>query len=312
MDIYTLTKQIQKEFTIKRMNAEKTAVDNKEKAYSNPAYRKLEKLERTLVFEIGKLKASGTKTKDLEETLKKARETKAKLLKTLGLAESDLKPKYECSKCSDTGFIGTIPCECFEKVKTERMIQTSGFEVDPKITFAKFNSKVAKNEAQAENLEKLKTKLEDWCNKFPNLKKKILVFSGFAGVGKTFASKCIANEISKKGHSVCFVTAFQMNELFLKYHTTFGSEKASILTPLLESDLLVIDDLGTEPILTNVTINYLYLVLSERERFSKQTIITTNLSTSNLKENYGDRIHSRLLNKEISAFFNVKGDDLRF
>lgn len=311
MDIYNITKTLQKEFQIKRMNAEKIALSNKEKVFSVPAYAKLESLEKDLVFEIGKNKANGKSCKSLESTLKKTRETKSALLKSMNISEKSLQPKYECKECSDTGFVGTIPCDCFEKELNERIINTLGFNPSKNITFDKFDSSVAKNETQAANLEKLKTKLQDWCNKFPNLKKHTLVFSGLAGVGKTFLSKCIANQIESMNHSVCYVTAFQMNELFLKYHTTFDSQKSSILSPLLQSELLVIDDLGTEPLLSNVTVNYLYLVLSERERFSKPIIITTNLTEKNIKETYGDRIHSRLLNKGVSAFFTMKGDDLR-
>jgi DNA replication protein DnaC len=135
--------------------------------------------------------------------------------------------------------------------------------------------------------------------------------SGKTGVGKTFASKCVASALATKGLSVCFVSAFQMNELFLKYHTTFDASKSSVLSPLTDCDALFVDDLGTEPMLSNVTINYLYLILSERERFGRATVITTNLTPENILNQYGERICSRLFSKGTSVRFEIKGDDLR-
>ena len=62
-----------------------------------------------------------------------------------------------------------------------------------------------------------------------------------------------------------------MNNLFLSYHTSFGAEKSSYLDTVLDPDVLVIDDLGTEPILKNVTLEYLYLILSERSENTKKS-----------------------------------------
>ena len=110
---------------------------------------------------------------------------------------------------------------------------------------------------------------------------------------------------------VCFVTAFQMNEMMLKYHTTFDSTKSQNLTPLLESDVLIIDDLGSEPIINNVTLNYLFNVLLEREERHKSTIITTNLSSEDVLNRYNERVYSRLFGKQNGAVFNLQGSDLR-
>ena len=102
-----------------------------------------------------------------------------------------------------------------------------------------------------------------------------------------------------------------MNNMMLKFHTTFGADKQAQLVPLLESDFLFIDDLGTEPIINNVTLNYLFLVLAERDRFEKPVIITTNLSPENILDRYGERIYSRLSSKLTSANFYIEGKDLR-
>ena len=97
----------------------------------------------------------------------------------------------------------------------------------------------------------------------------------------------------------------------LKYHTTFDNSKLSILKPILEIDALFIDDLGTEPILNNVSINYLFLILSERERFDKPTIITTNLSAETLKKDMVNAYFLGFLTKKSGIMLKVSGEDIR-
>ena len=104
-------------------------------------------------------------------------------------------------------------------------------------------------------------------------------------------------------------TAFNLNSLFLKYHTTNVKERDYILTNLIETDVLLIDDLGTEPIIKNVSIEYLTLLLTERQ--NKHTIIATNLTDEEIQNKYGDRVFSRLTNKNMSKLLYLDGDDLR-
>jgi len=135
--------------------------------------------------------------------------------------------------------------------------------------------------------------------------------SGKTGVGKTFLTECIASEIIDGGHIVSFVSAFGMNNLFTSYHTTYDSSKPTFLSTLLDPDLLIIDDLGTEPIFKNITKEYLYLILSERSRQNKLTIISTNLDPIELMSRYNERISSRLFNKRESLLLQINGSDIR-
>ncbi len=311
MDINQINKAVQAEINSKRIAAEAKAQKNLSLANSRPIFSKICALEKDLIFELGKAEANGEKASTLKKELKQVKEQKKKYLASLGLTEADLVPKYSCEKCKDTGFIGTVLCTCSLNARNERFIKDAGLSPDKNINFESFNSKLAKSEKQQAELEKLKEKLMLWCEKYPNVNKKTIILYGQTGVGKTYASKCVASKLEALGNSVCCVSAFQMNEMFLKYHTSFDSNKSSYLSPLTESEILVVDDLGTEPILSNVTINYLYLMLSERERLNKATIITTNLSPDKLKEQYGERIYSRLLSKFSSIYLKIAGDDLR-
>ena len=102
-----------------------------------------------------------------------------------------------------------------------------------------------------------------------------------------------------------------MNNLFLSYHTTFDDQKQNYIDALLEPDVLFIDDLGTEPVLKNVTKEYLYLLLSERTNNNKLTVITSNLELDAILSRYNERIFSRLCNKRESFVAKIEGKDLR-
>ena len=88
-------------------------------------------------------------------------------------------------------------------------------------------------------------------------------------------------------------------------------EKKDILDKYLSCELLCIDDLGTENLIKNVTVEYLYLIINERLQSGKNTIITTNLDLQQIMQNYDERIFSRIANKQECILFNMTGDDLR-
>ena len=311
MDFRQINKNLQREFALKKMRAEEKATKNNAWLNSIPAYYKLSQIEKELALEISRQKIAGNPCKELQKTIADARDKKKKILTKVGLKESDLLPKYDCKICSDTGVAFGQVCECFKKRRNEELCKAFGIEISKLKTFENFNTQICKNDEQAKNLEKTKEKLEKWSNDYPNVKKTKIILSGKTGLGKTHICECLANALINKGYSVCFVSAFEMVNCFLKYHTTFDAEKYSWIQPFIESDFLFIDDLGTEPKLKNVTINYLYLVLSERERYSRPVVVTTNLEVKNILENYDERIYSRLINKQNGAIFQINGDDLR-
>ena len=88
-------------------------------------------------------------------------------------------------------------------------------------------------------------------------------------------------------------------------------EKEEILIPYINSDIVFIDDLGTENKINNVTNEYLYLIINDRMQSHKKTIITTNLGFEQIQATYGERIFSRLMHKKYSRKINFPGTDLR-
>ena len=311
MDFREIDRILQAEFASKKVNAENLAAENLKRVNANPAYKTLDSIERGLVLEISKCKSKNETFKNLKQNIETVRNEKEKLLNQFGLKQIDLKPKYSCKVCLDSGFYYGKPCECYKKRKNMELIKAFGLAANKDCSFANFNTEICKDDKQAENLNKIANMLKKWSEKYPNITKNNLIISGKTGVGKTHLSSCLANELLAREVAVCFVSAFDLNESFLKYHTSFDKSKSSWLEPFIDADVLFIDDLGTEPVLRNVTKNYLYLVLSERERFNKPVVITTNLMLDELNNRYDERICSRLCNKRNSNLIFIDGEDLR-
>ena len=97
----------------------------------------------------------------------------------------------------------------------------------------------------------------------------------------------------------------------LKYHTSFSSDRNLYLDIVNTCDFLVIDDLGAEPVLQNVTNEYLLGIITERLRQGKHTVVTTNLTPEEIQEKYNDRIFSRLTEKKFSRAVEFPEDNLR-
>lgn len=89
--------------------------------------------------------------------------------------------------------------------------------------------------------------------------------------------------------------------------------KDNIYKSILESDLLIIDDLGTES-LNTMKLSELFTILNTRilnlnNKITK-TIISTNLNINDIFKNYEERIGSRIVGYYDLYYFI--GDDLRF
>ena len=240
---------------------------------------------------------------------KGANEEKAKAkyivaLTAHGFDESDMQPSPVCPICEDTGRVSGRTCKCVWAKYIPALKSICEIERRAPFTFDDADFQVAKD-------EKLFEFGKAWATKLPAVKTKILTFFGSAGTGKTFLSSAIAREAIERGKSVIYVSAYEFNSAMLAVHTSPLAEREDKLVDYLTSDLLVIDDLGTEPILKNVTLEYLLLIAGERTNKGLCTLITTNLSPARVLTRYGERIYSRIASKQTSHIFEFSGKDLR-
>ena len=127
-------------------------------------------------------------------------------------------------------------------------------------------------------------------------------------------SNCIAKELLKKGKTVLYQTAPILLESVINYKMSKNKDSLdNIYQSILDSDLLIIDDLGTES-LNSMKLSELFTILNTRilnlNNKTTKTIISTNLNINDIFNIYEERIGSRIAGcYDIYCFF---GDDLRF
>ena len=232
-------------------------------------------------------------------------------LKKHGFSEDDFEYTPLCPICGDSGNYNGKTCKCVWNEYIKQLKIVCDIEKRAKFTFANCDTKTISNEAQRATLEKLYAYMKKYAAKLPEVKTKNIVLSGTVGTGKTCLASAVARATVEGGKSCKFLSAYEFNTEMLSCHTSPIAERANKLHDVLTADLLVIDDLGTEPRLKNVTVEYLLLVLEERVRAGLCTIITTNLGADGILSRYGERIYSRLSDKIHSKFFTLSGNDLR-
>lgn len=287
----------------KRIAELKKADDTQEKAFSIPEINETYEELKTLELDQIKAEAFGIQS-NLEKEINAAKADYLTALKQNGYTESDFDVKYDCPKCNDTGMINGELCDCVKKLYEKLLAKSSAISELAKFKVSDF---VVKSETDENHLQFVKT----FIDKFPPHKTLNLILRGRAGSGKTFMASCIANGVLEKGYGVLFYSAFEIVQRCLKYHTSNLVERDGMLDDFLESDLLIIDDLGTETKLQNVTAEYLLLIISERISHKKHTIVTTNLNHNQIVERYGERFFSRLFAKSYAVEKEIEGDDKR-
>ena len=242
---------------------------------------------------------------DSHGDVKKAERQLSGVIASLGLKEVFAPPPH-CKKCGDSGYVNGKICDCVLSMATAKdMIAFKLHDFDD-IDYGLFTPDAARQfRKTAENYRII------FCDKFPDTKKRIFTLMGKSGTGKTFLASCAASAVLKKGCSVVFVTAFRFVSDACRYHTTFDDTRDGFLRPYLDCDLMIIDDLGTEAVYKNITLEYLYLVINERQLEGKHSIFTTNLHVDALRARYGERISSRLMDKKTCYATEFDGGDIR-
>lgn len=257
-----------------------------------------------------------TSASDLKAQIALLAEERRALLLSHGYPADYLEIHYTCPLCQDTGYIGMEKCTCFRKAAIDLLYAQSNLkEILKKENFAHFSfdyySDKIKNEAtglsERETARQAVEKAHLFIDGFDTSWKNLLIY-GDTGVGKTFLSHCIAQELIESGHSVVYFSAFDLFDLLSQSAFSKNISREALDDFIFSCDLLIIDDLGTE--LTNSFISsQFFLCVNERIMRNKSTIISTNLTINSLFDLYSERTFSRI----ISNYELIKliGKDIR-
>ena len=248
------------------------------------------------------------------------RQELARRLKEAGLAGDYLEMTYRCPVCKDTGFVGSPlkrHCDCFVKRLNERMYEDAGLTGRTEQSFETFDEQFVPDEP-VEGLSKTQRQIaleaRDRCrryaDRYPDTPRPGLLLMGPSGLGKTFLMNCVARRLIGRGFSPVRMTAYRLFDLMRG--ACMGDEaKYREFSRLLDEPILMVDDMGSEPMMRNITVEYWFTLINERSSAGKHTVIATNLSQADLAARYTERIASRMLDRAGFEAIGLAGRDLR-
>lgn len=236
-----------------------------------------------------------------------------------GLPQDYLQPIYRCADCHDTGYVGEPiheQCACLRRAVLERLYRCDGLQGLENENFASFDETIFSDypisqgrESQRYYINRIRAICERYADTFDPTSGDGLLLLGKPGLGKTFLMNCVAQRVLEHGFSVVVVSSYRLVELMRG--NLFGESGTEHASDLLSCDLLCIDDLGSEPMLRNVTISSLYHVISERHNARRAVVVTTNCSIAQIQERYEGRIAARLCDRRRTQIIEFLGEDVR-
>lgn len=244
---------------------------------------------------------------------------RAERLTELGLPLDYLDEIISCPICRDTGMDGGAPCRCLKKLYNRALTkELSGLLRHGDESFEHFDLQLYDEQPLGDStvspryaMERILGQCRKFADSFPDVSSNLL-FQGGTGLGKTYLSACIARVVADKGFSVCYDSAAAALEAFETQKFSRDPEAAEAAAArvrrMLDCDLMILDDLGTEMI-TSISVSALYTLINTRLNAGKKTIISTNCSDEELQKKYTPQICSRIKGEFLRLPF--VGKDIR-
>ncbi len=253
--------------------------------------------------------ASAEISKKMQETIRALEVRRRAAVDAISLPHNYTELVYDCKVCEDTGYVGGQLCACVRERASKKAKFSS--DIAPMLAtqnFQHFNLDMFSGEDREmmqENLMLATEFVKNFGKRTENL-----FFYGAPGGGKTFMSSCIANALIEKQVDVVYKSAARLFSDYLDYIFN-RAESASAkreLDRVMEAELLIIDDLGTEAV-NQHTVSYLFQLVNERGIRGQSTIISTNLTLEEVSDLYSKRVSSRIF--EGYEMVEFASEDLR-
>lgn len=301
---------------------EQNLIDQKKRI--NEVYKKIPSMESLdkNIMELGYIiiqdGLKGDDTEKKENDLKQLRIEKARILEANGFEKDYMEIRYHHPICKDTGFVGTKMCSCRKQLIIDQNYSQSNIRsLISRENFRNFDDSLFSDNPYKDypitpyqNIQHIKKSLYGFINDFDKQNNNLYIF-GDVGRGKTYLLNSIAKEILDRNYSVLYMTSSKLFKFLNDYNWAFEEARAKHQEQfdfILECDLLIIDDLGSEPSSKNDSAN-LFEVVNNRMIAGKPIIFSTNFDETMLSEMYGDRIFSRIIGN--SEVYEIFGEDLR-
>jgi DNA replication protein DnaC len=208
------------------------------------------------------------------------------------------------------GVESVVRCDCWRGEFTARLLKDA--RIPPRFARSELETFEPDTDSQRHALRRARTFVDD----FPAVDKGIL-FHGTYGVGKTHLAvgilKAVIRKCGAKGYF--FETPELLRQVRNTYNNAVDETEMGVLGPVLNAELLVLDDLGTEKTSEWVQ-ETLGLVVNTRYNARRPTILTSNLrdpldntDPNSFAFQLGARTRSRL--REMCDWIEILGADIR-
>lgn len=303
-----------------RQNATRHELDRKtaEVYLAVPEYKALKDRISALAVKSAKAAIQGISTADCLLAVKDIEQQMEQLLTKAGFPADYLKPEFVCPICEDTGYVNNNKCTCFKQASINLLYNQSNIkdivsvENFDTLSFDYYSSNYTDSSTgltPLANAQKVVDMCREFVRSFPAGDN--ILFYGDTGVGKTFLSNCIAKALLDEANSVLYVSAIDLFKYFSassNFVDNSGLDKSAYESQIIDCDLLIIDDLGTE-LVNSFTNSKLFYCINTRLLEKRSTIISTNLTLSELMSMYSERIFSRI--SSSYKLLKLFGDDIR-
>ena len=295
-------------------------------AFIHSKYPEIAETDRALSRQMSELarlafSKSGTQLEDLkalQDSNLRLQEERARALEAHGFARDYLDEIYSCPVCRDTGMDGNRVCSCLKRLYNAEVTKMLGTLLKKDESFENFDLGLYSDEFDS-SLEgsprEYMSDIRDICVSYADNVRdddRNLYFFGPTGVGKTYLSACVARSVAGSGFSVCYEScgaAFDIYETKrFSRDSEAGDTAASKWKRMLDCDLMILDDLGTE-VVTSVIQSALYELINTRLINGRKTIISSNIRPADIGKKYGPQIASRINGEFVAMPF--AGDDIR-
>lgn len=233
------------------------------------------------------------------------------ILESEGIDEADLKAEPICTVCGGSGYVGERMCECLKELCRQEQKKELSSLLGGKESFDGFRLDLYPDEVDPKlgaSPRALMQVVFRRCRRYAaefSTRAPSLLLSGGTGLGKTFLSAAIARAVADGGFSVVYETA---GKVFADFEEEKFGGGQHLTDKYRRCDLLILDDLGTE-MTTQFTLSALYSIVNDRLLAGLPTVISTNLTTDEIRRRYTPQIASRLLGRYELLLF--AGNDIR-
>jgi DNA replication protein DnaC len=241
-----------------------------------------------------------------------------------------------CEFCSGTGWQivleGSVSrakrCTCARVISGDKLVDSA--KIPPRYIDCDFDN----YDSQSLGQERAKSMSQNFASDYPLIQEDFpeggLLFSGPSGTGKTHLGVSVTKALLKKGLRCLFVDFHDLlAEIRGSYDELSQTSELMILRPILTSEVLMLDDIGSQR-MTEWMMDTVFHIVNLRYQQKKMLICTTNLpidrqsrkavrnvsdpafehfKQENLEERLGNKVVSRLY--EMCTFIELDGPDYR-